>query len=119
MKIYKSIKGVKINSEEEDGHKDGSEIFVIAQRTLSEEEREELLKVELNNGVKVPEKFYLAVFSEDKVPIPVLTTSHKVEITSEEVVDYTLSENFGQAMYDFYNQIVDTTINNMGFELIK
>lgn len=68
MVINRPIKGIKINSKEDDGHKDGDECIIIGE-------------LDLNNFTVSLPPLYICIFSD--FPYPVMTASPRIKLDKE------------------------------------
>lgn len=89
MKIYKCLKAIKKNSEVNDGHPDGTELLIFAEKTLSEEVKKQAEK----DGVPIADKIYYALVKNSELPelmeyLPIVILDFKTDIISDELVDF-------------------------------
>lgn len=87
MKLLKAKKGIKINSQEGDGHEDNSKCHILGMLTTDNEELQ-----------KVSDRMYMVVYEDDKYPIPILTTGNRIQITDDELEYFAFPDRYG---YDY------------------
>ena len=57
MKTYKCLKAIKKNSQTNDGHPDGTELLIFAEKTIDEEVKKQAEK----DGIPIADKIYYAL----------------------------------------------------------
>lgn len=107
--IIKCKKGIKKNSEQGDGHKDGTEILIYATIPVPEEVNTAIVE---EKGLPKQDYIHFVFFPEDKqVDLPIVIAGSKIEITSEEIVEYEISEEVEEYLnflhLDFLDRVPD------------
>ena len=103
MKTYKCLKAIKKNSKVNDGHPDGTELLIFAEKTLSEE----IKKQAEEDGIPIADKIYYALVKNSELPelmeyLPIAVLDFKTDIISDKLVDFkTEDEN----LINYLNQL--------------
>ena len=115
MKIYKCLKAIKKNSQVNDGHPDGTELLIFAEKILDEE----IKKQAEENDVPIANKIYYALAKNSEHPelmeyLPIVILDFKTDIISDELVDFK-TEN--EELIDYLNQLEHQLFIPFGFTL--
>ena len=103
MKTYKCLKAIKKNSQTNDGHPDGTELLIFAEKTIDEEVKKQAEE----DGVPIADKIYYALVKNSELPeligyLPIAILDFKTDIISDKLVDFkTEDEN----LIDYLNQL--------------
>ena len=103
MKIYKCLKAIKKNSQINDGHPDGTELLIFAEKTIDEEVKKQAEK----DGIPPADKIYYALIKNSQdfelmEYLPTAILDFKTDIISDELVDFkTEDEN----LINYLNQL--------------
>ena len=115
MKTYKCLKAIKKNSQTNDGHPDGTELLIFAEKTIGEEVKKQAEK----DGIPIADKMYYALVKNSELPelmeyLPMAILDFKTDIISDELVDFkTEDEN----LIDYLNQLELQLFIPFGFTL--
>ena len=93
MKTYKCLKAIKKNSQTNDGHPDGTELLIFAEKIFSEEVKKEAIKA----GAKMANKMYYALVKNLEFPelmeyVPLAVLDYKVDIITDELIDLNIED---------------------------
>lgn len=115
MKTYKCLKAIKKNSQTNDGHPDGTELLIFAEKILDEEVKKQAEKA----GVPIADKMYYALAKNSELPelieyLPIAILDFKTDIISDELVDFK-TEN--EELIDYLNQLELQLFIPFGFTL--
>ena len=103
MKTYKCLKAIKKNSQVNDGHPDGTELLIFAEKTIDEEVKKQAEKA----GIPIADKIYYALIKNSQdfelmEYLPMAILDFKTDIISDELVDFkTEDEN----LINYLNQL--------------
>ena len=103
MKTYKCLKAIKKNSQVNDGHPDGTELLIFAEKTIDEEVKKQAEKA----GIPIADKIYYALVKNSQnfelmEYLPMAILDFKTDIISDELVDFkTEDEN----LINYLNQL--------------
>ena len=115
MKTYKCLKAIKKNSQTNDGHPDGTELLIFAEKTIDEEVKKQAEK----DGIPIADKMYYALVKNSELTesieyLPIAILDFKTDIISDELVDFkTEDEN----LIDYLNQLELQLFIPFGFTL--
>ena len=89
MKTYKCLKAIKKNSQVNDGHPDGTELLIFAEKTIDEEVKKQAEK----DGIPLADKIYYALVKNSELTesieyLPVVILDFKTDIISDKLVDF-------------------------------
>ena len=89
MKTYKCLKAIKKNSQINDGHPDGTELLIFAEKTIDEEVKKQAEK----DGIPIADKIYYALIKNSQdfelmEYLPTAILDFKTDIISDELVDF-------------------------------
>ena len=89
MKTYKCLKAIKKNSQINDGHPDGTELLIFAEKTIDEEVKKQAEK----DGVPIADKIYYALIKNSQdfelmEYLPTAILDFKTDIISDKLVDF-------------------------------
>ena len=115
MKIYKCLKAIKKNSQTNDGHPDGTELLIFAEKSFSEEIKKQAEK----DGVPIADKIYYALVKNSELPelmgyLPIAILDFKTNIISDELVDFKTED---EELIGYLNQLEDHLFKPFGFTL--
>ena len=103
MKTYKCLKAIKKNSQVNDGHPDGTELLIFAEKTIDEEVKKQAEK----DGIPLADKIYYALIKNSQdfelmEYLPTAILDFKTDIISDKLVDFkTEDEN----LINYLNQL--------------
>lgn len=115
MKTYKCLKAIKKNSQTNDGHPDGTELLIFAEKTIDEEIKKQAEK----DGVPIANKIYYALIKNSQdfelmEYLPVVILDFKTDIISDELVDFKTED---EELIGYLNQLEDHLFKPFGFTL--
>ena len=89
MKTYKCLKAIKKNSQTNDGHPDGTELLIFAEKTIDEEVKKQAEEA----GIPIADKIYYALIKNSQdfelmEYLPTAILDFKTDIISDELVDF-------------------------------
>ena len=116
MKTYKCLKAIKKNSEENDGHPNGTELLIFAEKQIEDSIKQQ---AKANGLPEVDKIYYTLIKDEDHLYpqfeyIPISMVDFKAEIISDELVDFN-TEN--SQLIEYLTYIEDTLFKHMNFSL--
>ena len=115
MKTYKCLKAIKKNSQINDGHPDGTELLIFAEKTIDEEVKKQAEK----DGIPLADKIYYALVKNSQnfelmEYLPMVILDFKTDIISDKLVDFkTEDEN----LINYLNQLELQLFIPFGFTL--
>ena len=89
MKTYKCLKAIKKNSQINDGHPDGTELLIFAEKTIDEEVKKQAEEA----GIPIADKIYYALIKNSQdfelmEYLPIAILDFKTDIISDELVNF-------------------------------
>lgn len=115
MKTYKCLKAIKKNSQTNDGHPDGTELLIFAEKTIDEEVKKQAEEA----GIPIADKIYYALVKNSELTelmeyLPIVILDFKTDIISDELVDFK-TEN--EELIHYLNQLELQLFIPFGFTL--
>ena len=107
MKTYKCLKAIKKNSQTNDGHSDGTELLIFAEKTIDEEVKKQAEE----DGIPIADKIYYALVKNSQdfelmEYLPILVLNFKTDIISDELIDFkTEDENLINYLNDLEEKL--------------
>ena len=116
MKTYKCLKAIKKNSEENDGHPDGTELLIFAEKQIEDSVKQQ---AKADGLPEVDKIYYTLIKNEDpSYPefeyIPIGMVDFKAEIISDELFDFNTED---PQLIAYLSYIEDTLFEPVGFSL--
>ena len=115
MKTYKNLKTIKKNTQVNDGHPDGTELLIFAEKTIDEEVKKQAEK----DGIPLADKIYYALIKNSQdfelmEYLPTAILDFKTDIISDELVDFKTED---KELIHYLNQLELQLFIPFGFTL--